>query len=248
MGRKDSSAPGAAFGHHQRLAAAAVRAEEEVPQRRLVRRFHQRGRGTVGEDRPQRPICRIDVAGVGLGGDQQHAAGGAAANQPVGQRQPVNESRAAEVEVQRADGGGQPQAILDEAGGGRQRVVGSLGAEEQEVDRAAVDPIFVEELFRRGDPQVRSALPLVGDRPAANAGLGEDCLHVPVRELGRQCLVGFDPRGKMDGNGAKRRVFHRRSFGDAEEKGDSPHLCEAPSGPFRQMGTVPFFPLGDAGL
>ena len=25
------------------------------------------------------------------------------------------------------------------------------------------------------------------------------------------------------------------------EKGDSPHLCEAPSGPFRQMGTVPFF-------
>jgi cobyrinic acid a,c-diamide synthase len=27
----------------------------------------------------------------------------------------------------------------------------------------------------------------------------------------------------------------------AEEKGDSPHLCEAPFGPFRQMGTVPFF-------
>ena len=26
----------------------------------------------------------------------------------------------------------------------------------------------------------------------------------------------------------------------AAEKGDSPHLCEAPSGPFRQMGTVPF--------
>ncbi|MGD0898011.1 MAG: hypothetical protein ABR915_09265 [Thermoguttaceae bacterium] len=25
------------------------------------------------------------------------------------------------------------------------------------------------------------------------------------------------------------------------EKRDSPHLCEAPSGPFRQMGTVPFF-------
>ncbi len=24
------------------------------------------------------------------------------------------------------------------------------------------------------------------------------------------------------------------------KKGDSPHLCEAPSGPFRQMGTVPF--------
>ncbi len=29
---------------------------------------------------------------------------------------------------------------------------------------------------------------------------------------------------------------HRSRLG----KGDSPHLCEAPSGPFRQMGTVPF--------
>ena len=28
----------------------------------------------------------------------------------------------------------------------------------------------------------------------------------------------------------------------AEGKGDSPHLCEAPFGPFRQMGAVPFFP------
>ena len=27
-------------------------------------------------------------------------------------------------------------------------------------------------------------------------------------------------------------------------KGDSPHLCEAPSGLFRQMGTVRFFPTG----
>ncbi|MGB7732714.1 MAG: exodeoxyribonuclease VII large subunit, partial [Thermoguttaceae bacterium] len=29
----------------------------------------------------------------------------------------------------------------------------------------------------------------------------------------------------------------------AAGKGDSPQLCEAPSGPFRQMGTVPFFRL-----
>jgi len=25
------------------------------------------------------------------------------------------------------------------------------------------------------------------------------------------------------------------------DKGDSPHLCAAPFGPFQQMGTVPFF-------
>jgi hypothetical protein len=35
-------------------------------------------------------------------------------------------------------------------------------------------------------------------------------------------------------NGAAIKVLDR-------EKGDSPHLCEAPFGPFRQMGTVPFF-------
>jgi len=31
-------------------------------------------------------------------------------------------------------------------------------------------------------------------------------------------------------------------------KGDSPHLCEAPSGPFRQMGTVPFSAIGGEGM
>jgi len=35
---------------------------------------------------------------------------------------------------------------------------------------------------------------------------------------------------------------------DEREKGDSPHLCEAPFGPFRQMGTVPFFPDGQTPL
>ncbi len=34
-----------------------------------------------------------------------------------------------------------------------------------------------------------------------------------------------------------------RAVKAAAEKGDSPHLCEAPGGPFRQMGTVPFFRL-----
>jgi chemotaxis protein methyltransferase CheR len=35
----------------------------------------------------------------------------------------------------------------------------------------------------------------------------------------------------------------QKYFRPAGKKGDSPHLCEAPSGPFRQMGTVPFFPF-----
>jgi len=34
--------------------------------------------------------------------------------------------------------------------------------------------------------------------------------------------------------------IYRRALG-CHIKGDSPHLCAAPSGPFRQMGTVPFY-------
>ncbi len=33
-----------------------------------------------------------------------------------------------------------------------------------------------------------------------------------------------------------------------ERRGDSPHLCEAPCGPFRQMGTVPFLGARGEGL
>jgi acetylornithine deacetylase len=38
-----------------------------------------------------------------------------------------------------------------------------------------------------------------------------------------------------------RRALIAALAAELPEKGDSPHLCAAPSGPFRQMGTVPFF-------
>ena len=40
---------------------------------------------------------------------------------------------------------------------------------------------------------------------------------------------------------AQRKRHEPQPRQSAREKGDSPHLCAAPSGPFRQMGTVPFF-------
>jgi L-lactate dehydrogenase complex protein LldG len=52
------------------------------------------------------------------------------------------------------------------------------------------------------------------------------------RPLCRELLAGFAPE----------RVAWAGPQGTPREKGDSPHLCEAPGGPFRQMGTVPFFP------
>jgi cysteinyl-tRNA synthetase len=42
--------------------------------------------------------------------------------------------------------------------------------------------------------------------------------------------------------------FYDMAAPATREKGDSPHLCEAPAGPSRQKGTVPFCPLGDSPL
>ena len=44
------------------------------------------------------------------------------------------------------------------------------------------------------------------------------------------------------------KTSNARNQGQGKEKGDSPHLCEAPFGLFRQMGTVPFFLHEDEGV
>jgi len=64
-------------------------------------------------------------------------------------------------------------------------------------------------------PAIRPAAAPAVPPPAAPAGLTADEFPAPPVRLAIGCLP--------------------------PEKGDSPHLCEAPSGPFRQMGTVPFF-------
>jgi len=65
---------------------------------------------------------------------------------------------------------------------------------------------------------------------------------------GRFVAAGF-PRGQLADQLARIAPAECLLSDDGEplpthlngEKGDSPHLCEAPFGPFRQMGTVPFF-------
>jgi outer membrane protein assembly factor BamB len=50
-----------------------------------------------------------------------------------------------------------------------------------------------------------------------------------------------DPRGSTIYQVAEHSNLYVLSAETGAEKGDSPHLGEAPSGPFRQMGAVPFF-------
>ena len=68
----------------------------------------------------------------------------------------------------------------------------------------------------------------------------EETLHRHLEEC-EACAATLD---QMAGGDAWRQEAAALLSADEldEEKGDSPHLCEAPSGPFRQMGTVPFFP------
>jgi ABC-type antimicrobial peptide transport system permease subunit len=104
---------------------------------------------------------------------------------------------------------------------------------------------------------------VAGTAVIAGALLVGDSMHGSLRDLTLQRLGRIDEalvadrffRADLAGELAKQPAFGRH-FADAvptillrttletpdREKGDSPHLGEAPSGPFRQMGTVPFFP------
>ncbi len=88
-------------------------------------------------------------------------------------------------------------------------------------------------------------------RPAARGPLAEELDdHVMVDDVSAAVAAEIENHPKQyPGVKIIRRL--RRTYpagtlaahvlGYLGEKGDSPHLCEAPSGPFRQMGTVPFF-------
>ena len=92
----------------------------KADKRGRVRGLDERGRRTVAEDRAQRAILGVDVFGIRLGRDQQDSPRRAGANQSVGQRQSIDETRAAQVEVQRPADVGRPSRCCI-----RQAVVGS---------------------------------------------------------------------------------------------------------------------------
>jgi serine/threonine protein kinase len=71
----------------------------------------------------------------------------------------------------------------------------------------------------------------------ANILTVEDLLTVSMRRLLRLRGVGNKTRREIS---VAVKILRERLGTPALGKGDSPHLCEAPFGPFRQMGTVPF--------
>jgi UDP-3-O-[3-hydroxymyristoyl] N-acetylglucosamine deacetylase len=74
----------------------------------------------------------------------------------------------------------------------------------------------------------------------------DECVrHKVVDMVGDLALAGCDLAGRFAAHRSGHRLnaeLVRAILATQSEKGDSPHLCEAPFGPFRQMGAVPLFP------
>ena len=163
-------------------------------------------------------------------GDQQHAPGRAAADQAVGQRQPVDEARAAQIEIQGPDRGPQPQPLLHQAGGGGQRIVGRLRAEEQEVDRAGGRCCARGKSFSAAaTPRSEAHSSPAGDVPHADPRLRVDQVHVPLGELGRQKLVvlSTSPAGGSRW-GQSRHISSADSSGRSVMRQEKSHLPGKP--------------------
>ena len=122
----------------------------------------------------------------------------------------------------------------------------SIGCEEEsprlELTTTAADERSADAVFER--------LGLRGEKPIAalnSSGAYGGSKLWPVEYFGRLARRIVD---ELDYDvlvicGPKEREIARDVVRLAGcEKGDSPHLCEAPKGPFRQMGTVPFFAPG----
>ncbi|MEN6451723.1 MAG: GTPase ObgE [Thermoguttaceae bacterium] len=94
---------------------------------------------------------------------------------------------------------------------------------------------------------IMADIPGLIEGASEGAGLGHEFLRHIQRAGILVHLVEPDPTDGTEPMANYRAIHAELEQYDAQlsrEKGDSPHLCEAPSGPFRQMGTVPFFPLG----
>jgi ribosomal protein S12 methylthiotransferase len=107
---------------------------------------------------------------------------------------------------------------------------------------------------RGADLVVINTCGFIADARAESHGIIEEMLQLKQQGwLGKVivagCLVERDREAllkRYQGIDQLIGVFARDEIAQAvrlltPEKGDSPHLCEAPFGPFRQKGTVPFF-------
>lgn len=176
----------------QRVGSATVSAVLKSPEGRFVAGFDECRCGAIAEDGAQAAICGMDVFAVGFGRDQQDAPDGFRADQAIGQRQPVDETGATEIEINGSARFTEPQSFLHQAGGCGERVVGRLGTEQQEIDARRVDIVRGKEFFGGFDSQIGGAFVRSGNMAARDTRFGIDQIQIPTRKFSGQLFVGFD--------------------------------------------------------
>jgi hypothetical protein len=65
-----------------------------------------------------------------------------------------------------------------------ERIVGSLGAQQQKIDTLRIDIVLGKKLAGGGDPEVGRTFVLVGDMPLEDPRFLEDQIDIPGGELG----------------------------------------------------------------
>ena len=86
----------------------------------------------------------------------------------------------------------QPQTILDDAGRGRQKIIGAFRAEQQEINGPPIDAVLLEKAFSHRHRKVGDLL-VADDAPLRNTGLAVNFILRPGPELADQLRVVQNP-------------------------------------------------------
>jgi len=133
-----------------------------------------------------------------------------ASDEAFGKPESVDVARAAQVEVHGTCIGTHTDAILEQACGGRQRVVGRLGAEHQVIDRPRIDVVLLKKFGAGLISQIAGRFVRSGDEALFDPGFFDQFLDVPFRMLGCPHIGRFDLGGKVDRDGTDLSVRHGR--------------------------------------
>src|SRR3989442_38235 len=164
---------------------------------------------TVSEDGTYAAVPRVQELTIGVRRHEQHTRRGAGFHKALGQRQPVDESGAPLVDVHSAAARPQSQASLHRARSSRQKVIGTLRAEDEKVDRTRGAHSSLEKPLGGRHTQIRRALLRGRNPPAADSSLIEDLLGGPVAKLAGEIFVRQLARRQVssDGGNGRRPAF-----------------------------------------
>src|SRR5581483_11837089 len=113
------------------------------------------------------------------------------------QAEPINKTRATQIEIQSTGRGRNAKPVLNKTGGRGQKIVRALCAKQDEVDVLRTADTRVKQLSRGGDAQILCAFIRRGNMPFMDAVLFVDLLNRPARKGVGQIGSGQDSFRKV---------------------------------------------------